>query len=92
MADGVPLDWHVDVPLDHPAFPATQLLSAWALWPADPDRLEFRPGEPLDHRAAAALLRERDAPAAPRAVSLLPPHPTRAGVALAWIQALRELA
>src|SRR5213076_2576961 len=33
---GVPLDWHVDVPLDHPAFAATQLLSAWALWPADP--------------------------------------------------------
>jgi hypothetical protein len=92
VADGIPLDWHVDVPLAHPAFAATQLLSTWALWPADPDRLEFRPDEPMDHAAAAAFLRERDAPAAPKAVSLLPQQPNRAGVAIAWLKALEGMA
>ena len=63
VEEGVPLDWHIDVPLDHPAFAATQLLSTWALWPADPDRLEFLPGARLDKTAAAEIIRRYDAPA-----------------------------
>jgi hypothetical protein len=88
VADGVPLDWHVDVPLDHPAFAATQLLSTWALWPGDPDSLEFGPDAPIDHNTAAALLRDRDPSSTPKAVSLLPAHPTRADLANAWLAAL----
>ena len=87
---GIALDWHIDVGLEHPAFAACQLLSTWTEWPADPDRLEFRPEEPMDPTEAAALIRERNAPLAPRVVAALPERPTRADLAIAWLGALRQ--
>jgi hypothetical protein len=89
--EGVPIDWHVDVPLGHAAFAACQLLSSWALWPAAPDRLEFIPGEPIPREEAAALVRELDPPAVAGAVSRLPERPTRADLAMAWLAAARDL-
>lgn len=103
VEEGIPLDWHVDVPLGHPAFAAVQLLSAWGLWPADRHSLEFRPGSSIDPWAkhgpvrgdgkeeAARFLREKDPPSVARAVSLLPDHPTRADLAIAWLAALRAV-
>lgn len=92
VEEGVPLDWHVDVPLEHPAFTATQLLSAWTLWPADPDRLEFRPDERMDRLAAADLVRERCPQLMPRVADRLPDPPTRGDLAIVWFGALREMA
>jgi hypothetical protein len=56
VASGVPLYWFPDVPDGHPAFAAVQLLGAWSVWPGEPERLEFRPEEPLALEAAQALL------------------------------------
>jgi hypothetical protein len=91
VEDGIPLDWHIDVPLDHAAFAATQLLSAWALWPADPDRLEFRPDELIPRTEAAQLVEQLDPPAAPKTLAALSEHPTRAEFAIAWLTAVRNL-
>ena len=47
-AEGVPLYWLVDVPLDDPDFVPIQLLATWGLWPGAPDDLRFRPDEPAE--------------------------------------------
>ena len=40
---GIPLYWYPDVPLEHPAFAATQLLAQAGIWPGVDDRLNFAP-------------------------------------------------
>lgn len=41
VRSGIPLHWYPDVPLDHPAFEAVQVLAGWGLWTGDASRLEF---------------------------------------------------
>jgi hypothetical protein len=48
LDQGVPLYWYDDVPLGHPAFPATQLLALTEVWPGASDTLSFRPDEPVN--------------------------------------------
>jgi hypothetical protein len=57
LRQGIPLYWWSDVPQEHPAFLATQLLGVLELLPGD-EALEFRPGNPLSPAEASAL-RER---------------------------------
>jgi len=60
LDQGIPLYWYTDVPLQHPAFAAAQLLAVTGVWPGDEDSLEFRPddlltlGEAKRHLSAAA--------------------------------------
>lgn len=54
---GVPLFWYTDLPLDHPAFEAMQVLSAWGVWPGRPDSLAFGPSELANGQDLSALTR-----------------------------------
>jgi hypothetical protein len=54
---GIPLHWYPDVPQNHPAFAATQLLAAWGVWTGDADRLEFRPSEKIGAAELRVLTR-----------------------------------
>jgi hypothetical protein len=47
VRSGIPLHWYPDVPPDHPAFEASQVLAGWGIWTGDPSRLEFAPEEPV---------------------------------------------
>jgi hypothetical protein len=45
VRSGIPLHWYPDIPLDHPAFEASQVLAGWGIWTGDAGRLEFGPEE-----------------------------------------------
>jgi len=59
LAAGVPLYWYEDVPLDHPAFAAVQMLGVEGLWPGRADHLRFAPDAladaPVERLRAAGL-------------------------------------
>ena len=46
LRNGIPLNWYIDVPLEHPAFVAVQTL-AMTLTPGNENDLLFRPDEPI---------------------------------------------
>lgn len=52
---GVPLYWYEDVPLEHPAHAATNLLAVEGAWPGQPEHLRFEPEAPV----SAAELHDR---------------------------------
>lgn len=69
IAQSVPLYWFPDVPLDHPAFTATQLLAVRGIMPGSLGKLEFEPYAPLDAEEASAILsRVQGAPESFRAI------------------------
>lgn len=51
---GIPLYWWTDVPNDHPAFRAAQMLAVEGLWPGG-DSLAFHPDGPMTEDLAANL-------------------------------------
>ncbi len=55
---GVPLYWYDDLPNDHRAFAAGQLLALEGLWPGAEDHLHFEPDRLLSAAEANAVLRE----------------------------------
>jgi hypothetical protein len=54
---GVPIFWFVDVPQEHAAFAAAQLLGAWGQWPVARQSLQFEPARPVSASEARAMLR-----------------------------------
>ena len=53
---GVPLYWHVDVPLGHPAFEAVQMLAVRGWWPGQGDHLRFEPDAPAGEKTRRQVL------------------------------------
>ena len=86
VAEGVPLYWSVDVPLEDPAFDAVQLLATWGVWPGAPDDLRFRP----DDLAEESELRRELRPAAPMLLAELPAGATRRAAARVLYERLRS--
>ncbi len=41
VRSGMPLYWYEDMPFDHPAFAASQLLAVTGIWPGAEDHLRF---------------------------------------------------
>ncbi len=88
----VPLYWYDDVPLEHPAFAATQLLAIEQAWEGDPRMLHFAPkdgmtlGEGKRRVAAAAqgVRRWRGPRAADPDADVLQPGPEDATLPLRW--------
>ena len=63
LRQGVPLYWYEDLPLDHPASAAAQLLAIAGIWPGDGEHLRFEPdgiveGEAIREKLRAAELSE----------------------------------
>jgi len=79
----VPLYWWDDVPIDHPAFAATQLLAVEGVWVGTDDNLDFSPDGPVATdeakrriAAAAASVRRWSGPdAANPNADILQPDP-----------------
>lgn len=44
---GIPLYWYEDLPPEHPAFEAAQLLALTGIWPGDPRHLRFEPQQSI---------------------------------------------
>ena len=60
LRQGIPLYWNEDVPPDHPAFEAAQLLALTGIWPGNPDHLRFDPHQSIcRHRPMLLKVCER---------------------------------
>ena len=94
----VPLYWWDDVPIDHPAFAATQLLAVEGVWEGTDDNLDFAPDGPVRDRRGEApdRRRGRERPPVERAGRREsrrghpPAGPGRRGAAAARVRARRN--
>ncbi|HEY9784041.1 MAG TPA: FAD-dependent oxidoreductase [Candidatus Obscuribacterales bacterium] len=59
---GVPIYWYNDVPTNHPAFEAVQILAIEDLMPGDSEHLRFYPDKPISRAQAADVLFKLFAP------------------------------
>ena len=60
VATGMPLFWFEDMPYDHPAFAASQLLAVTGIWPAHEEHLRFEGDQSLGrHRKVFLQVMEK---------------------------------
>ena len=60
VQSGMPLFWFEDMPYDHPAFAASQLLAVTGIWPASSEHLRFEGDQSLGrHRKVFLLVMEK---------------------------------
>jgi hypothetical protein len=96
LDQGIPIYWYDDVPLQHPAFTATQLLAIEGVWEGDTTTLHFSParsmviGEGKRYVAATArrIMQWRGGPSANPDAGALQPEVEDATLPLRWGAAL----